>query len=155
MYKNNFMYSPLTCLIHAVCVIITVYYHPIKSLKPHFNRWFDSKYLFMFYIISSTYHHQNIKKNSINPMGWFPWILCQPECTCACDDGHTHSYMHNQDIHVMDVHTVLCNQSHALTVMHHHACQAMHVHTCICKPATYTRAWREKVRSLVLEQASY
>ena len=91
MYKNNFMYSLLTCLIHAMCVIVTVYYHPIKSLNSHFNCLFDLKYLFMFYIISSTYHHQNIKKNSINPMGWFPWILCQPEWTCACNDGHTHT----------------------------------------------------------------
>ena len=65
LHKNNFMYSLLTCLIHAVYVIVTVCYHPIKSLNPHFNRWFDSKYLFMFYIISSTYHHK--KKTLLIP----------------------------------------------------------------------------------------
>ena len=113
MYKNNFMYhSVLTCLIQCVCVIITVYYyHPIKSLNL-FNCWFNSKYLFIFYIISSTYYHQKISKKFI------PWA-----------GSHEYYVNLNGRVHVMmDTHS-MHNRSIACTHCHmHYAYKAMHVY---------------------------
>ena len=120
------MYSLLTCLIHAVYVIVTVYYHPIKSLNLHFNHWFDSKYLFMFYIISSAYHHRNIKKTVL-----IPWAGSH-ECYVNLN-GRTRVMMHGHTQYAQSgrsldectqyMQSILCTH-----FMHHHACQAMHVH---------------------------